>query len=244
EESPSAARGIELESFFLYPDALEQLGAIELDATFAPAEGLEAACARLADDAAVAVARGDGMLLVTDAAAGPGRAPVPALLAAGAVHHRLVADGLRATATIAVASDEPREVHHFACLLGYGAEAICPRLALETVAALAAGDKIGSDRPSPDEAQDRFRRAIEDGVLKVMSKMGISDVASYCGAQIFEIVGLAPEVVDRCFVGTPSPVSGLGFAELEQQALARMEVAWGKGIKLEHPGFVKFRKGG
>src|SRR5437763_7142510 len=148
------------------------------------------------------------------------------------------------TETIAAASDEPHEVHHFACLLGYGAEAICPRLALETIAALAAGDKIGSDRPSPDEAQDRFRRAIEDGVLKVMSKMGISDVASYCGAQIFEIVGLAADVVDRCFAGTPSPVSGLGFAELERQALDRMEAAWADVVRLEHPGFVKFRKGG
>jgi glutamate synthase domain-containing protein 2/glutamate synthase domain-containing protein 1/glutamate synthase domain-containing protein 3 len=244
EESPEAARGIELEGFFVYPEALEQLGGTILDATFEPAQGLEGACTRLADEAVAVVRESDGMLLVSDWAAGEGRAPVPALLAVGAVHHRLVAEGLRHKATIVVASDEPREVHHFACLLGYGAEAICPRLALETVAALAAGDKIGGDRPSAAEAQERFRHAIEDGVLKVMSKMGISDVASYSGAQIFEILGLAHEVVDRCFVGTASPISGVGFAELEQQALERMEAAWGKGVKLDHPGFVKFRKGG
>src|SRR5437879_13440592 len=117
------------------------------------------------------------MILLSDADATPARPPVPMLLATATVHHRLVAAGLRSLATIVVESDEPREVHHFACLLGYGAEAICPRLALETISSLAARDKIGGDRPAPDEAQRRFRLAIEDGVLKAMSKMGIADVA-------------------------------------------------------------------
>jgi glutamate synthase (ferredoxin) len=184
------------------------------------------------------------MLLLSDAAAELDRAPVPMLLAVGAVHDRLVAEELRTFATLVVESDEPREVHHVACLLGYGAEAICPRLALETVAALAAGDKLGGDRPSPEEAQERFFRAIEDGVLKVMSKMGISDVASYCGSQLFDVVGLAPEVVDRCFEGTSSAIGGLGFAELERDVLDRHARAWEAGARLENPGFVKFRKGG
>ena len=92
--------------------------------------------------------------------------------------------GCGTLATLLVESDEPREVHHFACLLGYGAEAVCPRLALQTVAALADADRLGADRPDPAEAQLRFRRAVEDGVLKVMSKMGISDVAGYCGAAV------------------------------------------------------------
>src|SRR5207249_6799275 len=122
---------------------------------------------------------------------------------------------------------------------GYGAEAICPRLALETVAALAAADKVGGDRPSSAEAQARFRTAIEDGVLKVMSKMGIADVAAYCGAQVFDILGLAPEVVALCFAGTPTPVGGIGFEELEQEALARATAT-----RLDNPGYVKFRKGG
>jgi glutamate synthase (ferredoxin) len=244
-EGPEAARGIELESFFLYPDALDSLDAERIDATFAADEGLAAALDRIVGEAEASVRAGRGMLLLSDAAAGTARVPVPMLLAVGAVHDRLVAEELRTFATLVVESDEPREVHHLACLLGYGAEAICPRLALETVAALADADKLGSDRPSPDEAQARYRRALEDGVLKVMSKMGISDVAGYCGAQLFDIVGLAPEVVDRCFEGTSSSVGGLGFAELEHDLLERHARAWGGGAaRLENPGFVKFRKGG
>ena len=123
----------------------------------APRETLEAACGRLAAEAETAVRAGADVLLVSDAGASSERAPVPALLATGAVHHGLVEVGLRSLATIVVASDEPREVHHFACLLGYGAEAVCPRLALETVAAMAAADKVGGDHPSADEAQRRFR---------------------------------------------------------------------------------------
>ena len=179
----------------------------------------EEACERLAGDAEAAVRAGAGMLLIADTRAG--RLPIPALLAVGAVHHRLVARQLRTKATLVVETDETREVHHFACLLGYGAEAVCPRLALETLAAMAAADKVGGDRPSPAQAQMRFKHAVEDGVLKVMSKMGISDVASYCGAQIFDAVGLAHEVVDRAFVGTPCPVGGIGFAELEHEIRAR-----------------------
>ena len=241
-EGPEVAAGIELDSFFLFPDAFEQFQAVRLDATFDPSERLEAACERLAADAEAAVRAGAGMLLVSDTT--PGRAPIPALLATGIVHHRLVASQLRTKATLLVETDEAREVHHVACLLGYGAEAVCPRLALETLAAMAAADKIGGDRPSPAEAQLRFRQTIEDGVLKIMSKMGISDVASYCGAQIFDAVGLAQEVVDRAFVGTPCPIGGIGFAELEGEILERFEAAGAAKPSLENPGYVKWRKGG
>jgi glutamate synthase (ferredoxin) len=243
-ESPEAAGGIELPSFLLYPEGVERLDAERLDATFAPEEGLESALDRIVAAAEMTVRAGRGLLLLSDAAACSERAPMPMLLAVGAVHEHLVAEELRTLATLVVESDEPREVHHVACLLGYGAEAICPRLALETVAALAAGDKLGGDRPSAREAQERFVRALEDGVLKVMSKMGISDVASYCGAQLFDVIGLGPEVVDRCFTGTVSPVGGLGFAELEHDVLDRHVTAWEPGNRLENPGFVKFRKGG
>jgi glutamate synthase (ferredoxin) len=243
-ESPEAAAGIELPSFLLFPDGVERLDAERLDATIAPDERLAPALERIVAEAEAAVRAGRGMLVLSDAAASAERAPVPMLLVVGAVHEHLVAEELRAFATLVVESDEPREVHHVACLLGYGAEAICPRLALETVAALAAGDRLGGDRPSAGEAQERFVRALEDGVLKVMSKMGISDVASYCGAQLFDVVGLAPEVVDRCFAGTVSTVGGLGFAELERDVLDRHARAREAGNRLENPGFVKFRKGG
>jgi hypothetical protein len=215
-----AAHGIELPSFLLYPSGLDALKPMRLDATFTEGETLARACLRLAEEAETLVGLGHEMLAVSDRAAGGERAPIPALLATGVVHHHLVARGLRARTTLLVESDEPREVHHFACLLGYGAEAICAPLALETIAGLAADDKLGADRPSPEEAQGRFHQAIENGVLKVMSKMGISDVASYCGAQLFEILGLADEVVGRAFLGTPSRIGGLGWNELQTDALA------------------------
>ncbi len=240
-DGPEVAGGIELESFFLFPDALEQFSAVRLDATYEPAEGLRAACERLAGEAEAAVRAGAGILLVSDTA--PERAPIPALLATGTVHHRLVRSQLRTKATLVVETDEAREVHHFACLLGYGAEAICPRLALETLAQMAAADKVGGDRPSPHEAQLRLKQVVEDGVLKVMSKMGISDVASYCGAQIFEAVGLARDVTELAFAGTPCPVGGVSFDELEREVLERVNAA-AAGAKLESPGYYKWRKGG
>jgi glutamate synthase domain-containing protein 2 len=135
-------------------------------------------------------------------------------------------------------------VHHFAALLGYGAEAVVPRTALETIAALCLVGRMGGDSPSPEEAQDRFRRAAEEGVLKVMSKMGISTPDAYQAARIFEAVGLAPEVLDLCVAGTPSPLGGLGFLGLGQEALTRHAADYGPRAVLVNPGFVKHRAGG
>ena len=245
-EGPEAAELVELESFFLFPSALEETGleCATLDATFTPEEGMERACERLAAEAVEAVRAGASLLLLSDVRAGPGRIPIPALLAAGAVHGQLVAEGLRTSCSLAVDSGEPRETHHVAALLGFGADAVCPRLALETVAQLAAADKLGGDRPSPDEAQRRFRAAIEDGVLKVMSKLGISDLASYRGAGLFEAIGLDRGLVERFFPGTPAPIGGLGLAGLEAEALARHEASRAAQPQLENPGYVKHRKGG
>jgi glutamate synthase (ferredoxin) len=190
------------------------------------------------------VREGHGMLLISDADASSDRPPVPSLLATSVVHHHLVKAGLRTLATLLVESDEPREVHHVACLIGFGAEAVCPRLALQTVAALAEADRIGGDRPSPAEAQARFKQSIEDGVLKVMSKLGISDIASYCGAQAFEALGLDGELVESAFPGTPWSIGGIGLDELEQETIARAHAADGGRPRLENPGYFKFRKGG
>jgi glutamate synthase (ferredoxin) len=229
-EHPRAARLLELESFFLFPAAVGDLErrSIVLTAQLDESEGLRRACSRLADEAASV----DAEILILDVG-------IPAVLAVGAVHHRLVATGRRTRTSLVVITDEPREAHDFACLLGYGADAICPRLALETVAALAADDKLGGDHPSPAEAQLRFRESIEDGVLKIMSKMGIAEVASYRGAQLFEAVGLAHDVVELCLPGTPTEIGGVGFAELERELLARTSAT-----QLENPGYVKFRQGG
>ncbi len=234
EERPPQGRLLECETFFLFPGALDAIGGAFLPTTFAG--DLAGACRALADAALDAVSRGAEVLVLDDRGDG---AAIPALLGCGAVHGRLVSAGVRTRTSIVVASDEPRESHHFACLLGYGADAVCPRLALETLASLAAADKIGGDRPSADEAQRRFRAAIEDGVLKVMAKMGISDVASYRGAQLFEALGLGDDVIELCLPGTPSVLGGIGFAELEREALARLEA-----VQLENPGYVKFRNGG
>jgi glutamate synthase (ferredoxin) len=237
---------VELESFFLFSltDLSPLLRLLPLDATFAEGEELAGACERLAERAVEAVREGAQAVVLTDEAAGGGRGAIPSLLALGAVHQRLVETGLRTRASLVVASGEPRETHHFACLLGYGADAIQPWLALQSLAALAAADRIGGDHPSPEEAQRRFRVAIEDGVLKVMAKMGISDVASYRGAQLFEAIGLGEEVVDRCFARTPTPIGGIGWADLEREALARLDASRGAKPELENPGYVKWRKGG
>ncbi len=240
EEREDAAFGWELQSFLLYPSALEELPLVRLSATFSDDETLLDGCRRLAALAAKAAQDG-ALILLSDTDAGPDRAPIPILLATGFVHHDLVERGLRTRATLVAESDELRDSHHVACLLGYGAEAICPRLAFETVAAMAAADKLGGDRPSTGEAQERLRAALEDGVLKVLSKMGISDVASYCGAQIFEAIGLGAELMDTAFRGTRSPIGGIGFAELEADSRARAADA---SPKLDHPGYLKFRKGG
>jgi glutamate synthase (ferredoxin) len=229
-EHPRAARLLELESFFLFPSGITELarrGGV-LEATFDEREGLWGACRRLADEATAA----ETEILVLEIR------DLPAVLVVGAVHQRLVSEGRRTLVSLVVDSDEPREAHDFACLLAYGADAVCPRLALETVAALAADDKLGGDHPSPAEAQLRFREAIEDGVLKIMSKMGIADAASYRGAQLFEAVGLARDVVDTCLTATPSSIGGIGFAELEREILERRRAS-----ELENPGYVKFRKG-
>jgi glutamate synthase (ferredoxin) len=241
DEGVEAAKLVELESFFLYPSALPLLRAKVLDATFGD-ESLASACSRLASDAVAAARDGAETLLLDDAATAEGRLPLPALLAVAAVHRALVEGGRRTTTSLVVASDEPREVHHFACLLGYGADAICPRLALETVADLGAADKLGG--ATPEDAQRNFRRAVENGVLKVMAKMGISDVDSYRGAEVFEAIGLADDVLRTCFPHTPATIGPVGFADLERGARTRLEAARSEAPELENPGYVKFRKGG
>jgi glutamate synthase (ferredoxin) len=252
-ELPQAARLLQLSSFLLLPGGLDQLRArsgfpsAELDATFpvggGPA-GLPEACRRLRQEAEDAVRAGSTILVVSDTQAGPDRAPLPALLAVGTVHHHLVRAGLRTQASLVVLTEEAREVHHFACLLGYGADAICPRLALQSIASLAREGRAGRERLDPLEVQRRFLHAVEDGVLKVLSKMGISTLESYRGAQIFEALGLAASVVDECFTGTPSLLGGATLTDLGRDALARHAQGFGLAPRLESPGFFKHHKGG
>jgi glutamate synthase (ferredoxin) len=229
-ETPEATQLLALRSFFVYPSVIVDLlsqdgggfGCAHLDASFSAADGpggLRAAVERLCDEAEARVREGVGLLVLDDGGVSDTRVPVPVLLAVGAVHHRLVAAGLRMDASLVVSADDARDVHYIACLLGYGADAVCPGLALETVAREA--DENPDSELSGPEAQQRLQSAMEDGVLKVMSKMGISTVDSYRGAQIFEVIGLGPDVVDVCFAGTPSVVGGIGWTELGDDCLRR-----------------------
>jgi glutamate synthase (ferredoxin) len=246
-EGPEAARLVELAGFLLTPDGLEGLEApglglrpVTLDASWPMDEGpggLRAACHRLGEDAVAAVRDGAGLLVVSDAAADQARAqvPVPSLLAVGAVQQRLLREGMATRTGLVADTGEPVDSHQAAALLGFGADAICPRLTLATVAGL---------DPDPAAAQDRYREALTEGVFKVMSKMGISVLDAYRGAQIFEAVGLDEEVVDLCFTGTPSPLGGIGLDDLGCDALERHLAGRAEGARLENPGWFKHRPGG
>ena len=251
-ESPEAAALVELPSFVLFPPGLEALGegpldAAHLDATFKTGlgpEGVESACRRLGDDAEEAVRGGADLIIVSDAAVGPARAPIPSVLAAGAVHHRLIRTGLRPLAAIVMDAGDVRDSHDAACLLGYGADALCPRTALQTIVALAEEGRLGAGAPPAEQALERFRVALEDGVLKIMSKMGIATVDAYRGAQIFEALGLDQDVIDLCLAETPSPLGGVGLRDIGLSVLRRHADGYGASRPLENPGFIKHRAGG
>jgi glutamate synthase domain-containing protein 2/glutamate synthase domain-containing protein 1/glutamate synthase domain-containing protein 3 len=253
-ERGDACRLLELPTFFLYPSAVEALldpqrspfPAARLDATFAAGDGpvgLQRALDQLAAEAVDAVAGGAAILAISDAAVSEARAPIPSLLAVGTVHHRLIADRVRQDTSIVVDSGDARDVHALACLVGYGADAVCPRLALETVAAMADEGQLGELHSSA--AQTQLQAALEDGVLKIFSKMGISTVDGYRAAQISEALGLAPEVVELCLRDTASNVGGVGFEVLGADVLARHAAGFeGEEATLEEPGWVRFRKRG
>src|SRR6266545_595537 len=198
-------------------------------------EGMLAALDGLCRQAEAAVADGKVILILSDRGVDEMRAPIPALLALGAVHQHLIRIGRRTSVSLIVETGEAREVHHLACLVGMGAEAVNPYLALATVRALAVereqrteerGLRTEADTVSPqssaliaDEAEQNYIHALEKGLLKIMSKMGIATGDSYCGAQVFEAIGLADEVIARCFDGVPARLAGAGFHELASDVL-------------------------
>ncbi len=186
-------------------------------------EGLRDALTELCAKAETAVRDGIKVLILSDRAATATQTPIPALLATGAVHHHLIRNGLRTRASIVVESGEPREVHHFCVLIGYGADAVNPYLALQVVQRLVVNDDLHQE-----EAVKKYIKAIGKGILKVMSKMGISTVQSYRGAQIFEAVGIGDEVVDKYFTGTASRIGGIGLDTIAEEAQLRHEQAYPK----------------
>ena len=200
-----------------------------LDATWDAAEGkagMGPAVERLCDEASRAVERGFNILILSDRAIGPDRIALPALLACSAVHHRLIREGSRTEVGLVLETGEAREVHHFCVLAGYGAEAVNPYLAFETLDALHEDGAFPASFTREKVHRD-YIRAVCKGLLKVMSKMGISTYQSYCGAQIFDAVGLASELVERYFTGTATTVEGASLAEIAAETAARHRAAWG-----------------
>ena len=174
------------------------------------------------------------LLVLSDRRAGPDRVPLSALLAVGAVHQHLVRSEERTMVGLVVETGEPRSVHHFCTLLGYGADGINPYLAFEALDELAHEGLLAGEW-SNKERIARYRAAIGAGILKVMAKMGISALASYRGAQIFEAVGLAPEVMEQCFAGSASRLKGAGFEALAEEAIRRHDLAWTPRPDLRFP---------
>ena len=187
-------------------------------------EGVEARLASLCAEAVDAVESGHNILIISDRMMDADNVAIPALLSTSAIHQHLVRKGLRASTGLVVETGSARETHHFALLAGYGAEAVHPYLAMETLADMAKG--LPGDL-SPEKAIYNYTKAIGKGLLKVMSKMGISTYMSYCGAQIFEIIGLDTPTVEKYFTGTASNVGGIGVFEIAQEALLRHMEAFG-----------------
>lgn len=186
-------------------------------------EGVEAKLASLCAQAVDAIRGGNNILIISDKGVGPDKVAIPALMALSAIHQHLVSEGLRTTAGLVVETGTAREVHHFAVLAGYGAEAVHPYLAMETLTHLhhtLSGD-LGADK-----AIYNYIKAIGKGLSKIMSKMGVSTYMSYCGAQLFEAIGLSSETVNKYFTGTPSRVEGIGVFEIAEEAIRMHHAAF------------------
>jgi glutamate synthase domain-containing protein 2/glutamate synthase domain-containing protein 1/glutamate synthase domain-containing protein 3 len=265
EETPQHCRQLKLKSPIIDSRELEQirqnrregLEAVTLSTLFdleSPAGGVTApgglmksALDRLCREASQAIADGFAIIILSDRGVDSQHVPIPSLLATGAVHHHLIREGTRTRAGLVVESGEPREVHHFALLAGYGAGAVNPYLALETVRQLSElGELNGTN---PDYAETNFIKANVKGLVKVMSKMGISTVQSYRGAQIFEALGLSQEVIDQYFTWTPSRVAGIGLDIIEEEARQRHHRAFSNDPvagerDLDLGGFYQWRREG
>ena len=198
-----------------------------LDITYPAAwgsEGVEAKLASLCAEAVDAIKGGHNILIISDRGVSPTQVAIPALLALSAIHQHLVREGLRTTAGLVVETGTAREVHHFAVLAGYGAEAVHPYLAMETLQAL--HKELPGDL-SADKAIYNYVKAVGKGLSKIMSKMGVSTYMSYCGAQLFEAIGINTETVNKYFTGTPTRVQGIGIFEIAEETLRMHKAAFG-----------------
>ncbi len=204
--------------------------------------GLQQAVNDICDRAIAEVKSGKTIIILSDRNIAKNTVPVHAALATGALHHRLIAEGERCNANIVVQTGTTRDPHHFAVLLGYGATAIYPYLAYEAIHDMVKCGEIAEQ--DVDKLGQNYRQGINKGLYKVMSKMGISSVASYRGSQLFEIVGLSDAVVDQCFNGTTSRIQGADFSDLESDVVAQAKIAWNARKPLDQGGLLKYVEGG
>lgn len=213
------------------------------------AEAMAKALEELCREGEDAVRQGASLIVLYDGEVNPFRAPIPSLLATSALHQHLTECGLRLRASLVVASGEPREVHHFACLLGYGADAVYPFLALETISKMVEHGGRQLENLEISEAHRNFIRSLEKGLLKIMAKMGISLLSSYRGAQVFEALGLDGKMVKKYFPGTASILGGKNLGQLAEAQGRLHRRAYGESLdetisRLSSTGFYKYKKGG
>lgn len=248
-ESPEHASRVILSSPVISPAKWRSLMNLEregfdrqlIDLNYEESVGLEAAIRNIADQAEEAVRAGKTQLVLSDRYIAPGKLPVHASLAVGAVHHRLTEQGLRCDSNILVETATARDPHHFAVLLGFGASAVYPYLAYEVLADLIRTGEVLGDL---DEVFKYYRKGISKGLLKILSKMGISTIASYRGAQLFEAIGLSEEVVGLSFKGVSSRIKGARFADLESDQKLLAAEAWSARKPIQQGGLLKFVHGG
>ncbi|MHB1037681.1 MAG: glutamate synthase large subunit [Pirellulales bacterium] len=212
-----------------------------------PGEALRRGLARLLDAAEAEIRNGASLLIVSDRDFSPSQAAIPSLLATAALHHGLLARKLRGEAGLVIESGEPREVMHFCLLCGYGANAVNPYMAFEAINELRRAGDLPAD-VEPEQLADRYITATKKGILKTISKMGISTLRSYHAAQLFEAIGLNRELIDAYFTGTPSRIEGIGLAEIAREALDRHRSAFEDrrpgSLAMEFGGEYQFRADG
>jgi glutamate synthase domain-containing protein 2/glutamate synthase domain-containing protein 1/glutamate synthase domain-containing protein 3 len=252
ERSEKHARLVHLRSMVLAANEMEairtldQLKMVEISTVFATSDSestLETALDRIVERAEREVRDGAEVLVLSDRAVDADHAPVPMVLVVGAIHNRLIDAGLRMRADLVCETGEVWDVHQLAVLIGYGAAAVHPWMALE--AAVALSGTRGYEHVRPLQLRQNYIGSLEYGFLKVMSKMGISTVSGYRGAHIFEILGLGSSVVERCFPDTPSRLGGIGFSEIEEDIRKRHGDAYTElSPRLPDQGMIKFKKDG
>ncbi|MDP3703453.1 MAG: glutamate synthase large subunit, partial [Candidatus Omnitrophota bacterium] len=255
EEGPAKKRMLFVTSPLLLPQefsAIRSLRFADLKAALVPAvfpaakgaAGLRPAVKSLCEQAAKAVDAGATILILSDRSANESNVPIPSLLAVAAVHHHLIRTGRRMKVSLIAEAGDVHEVHQFACLIGYGASAVYPYLTYQTIKALEGANRL--DGQTFDQALAHFKKGIDQGVLKIMSKMGISTVGSYRGSQIFEALGLSKELIEDCFPGTPSRISGITYEHIAEETLTWHRHAYhAEGpLHLDAGGFYKYRRDG